>query len=157
MSPGTLKYATVLMLIGYALTGLWTRRLPEGERYPFFSWFLFNRIPQISETAYNIRILEAGGTPLQPPVTFKDAAPFFSTVDNSPAAYYQLIQELGQALAAHDTLEGHRVQKVLDQHFTAPVLYEVLKVTYNPIEYWRSAQWQEAVRLAVFKAAGPKP
>lgn len=139
MASPTLKISLAAFLAVYASVGLATEiALPGHEKsaIPFFSWFLFTRVPNQMHI-YAVRVLEYEGRTLEPPVLLQGtigimANPF------SPKTHV-LIQEWGRSIAAGATAERQRLRKIFENTFLRPpVRYELILLTYDPLERWRN-------------------
>lgn len=157
ISYRTTKYCIIALLIAYGAIGFWTRQMPKGEYYPFFSWILFDRIPETPRTDYTIRITAVSGRDIEPPPLFKDARRFFSSINNSPPAYQFIIRDLGAAIEAGDTAHVDSERRRLEENFTErPLRYEILKIHYDPIAFWTDSRLIAAERLASFESGAPQ-
>lgn len=149
MSYNTLKVFVLGFLLVYFAGGLFTRRFPKEEVYPFFSWSLFDRMPN-SHITYTIRVHRYSQERFNPPKFFADAAYMFSGTDNSPSRYDVIIQDLGESLERKDADEILTNRKRLEVHMNDDVEYEVIKVTYNPLKFWKDREVTEMVHLGFF-------
>ena len=63
MSYGTAKKIIVFFLVTYFAVGMLARYFRQGPEdfYPFFSWFLFAEVPQITQEELDIHIREIKG------------------------------------------------------------------------------------------------
>lgn len=131
-----LKIALIAFLIFYFVAGLSTEIfLPEKEKNlpPFFSWFLFDRVPnQNALNQYTLRLLEYEGKKLTPPVFFNEA---YGIIENPQSPKMRiLIQSLGQSMERKSEDESLRLRKTLEQVYLPQNLrYEIVIVTYDPI------------------------
>lgn len=113
-------------------------RLPEREYYPFFSWFLFDRVPGGIQSEFALRTTLAGKTILYPPMILGEHMQSF--LDNSiePTEYWNLINYTAWALLGNNNADAEKYRSMLEVNFTIrPLEYEIVRVTYNPIERWR--------------------
>ena len=95
MFQTTPKILILLFLLLYFVAGLFARNAPGAEVYPFFSWFLFTKVPSFTETEYTIRFLTHEEEVFTPPLLFKEASSLYSQTIHSPTEYLGIIQFLG--------------------------------------------------------------
>lgn len=148
-----LKIFLILFLIFYFVAGLSTEIfLPGKEKNlpPFFSWFLFDRVPNDKNlTEYKVRILEYNNKALNPPVFFDQA---HGIIDNPQSPKMRiLIQRLGQSMERKSEDESLRLRRLLEQVYLPQNLrYEIVIVTYDPILRFKTGQFEIKI-LGEFK------
>lgn len=137
-----LKKFIIAFLVMYFIGGLFTEVLPawrDKSMIPFYSWFLFDTVPNARQVPA-LRILEYRGNVLEPPPLFAEAQ---GLVDDpqSPKAR-ELIGELSKSIMASQEEEGKRLRAFLEQSFLPPcVRYEVVLIEYDPIERWKTGHY----------------
>jgi len=112
-----------------------TEHRASPERFPFFKWELFSRVPRSQQEDYGVRFVEVDGQPVDPPVYFEQADEFLST-SRSPDAQ-STIRNIGRAVE-HDQpvlltdnralFEGRHLQEL------ESATYEVVKRRYDLVE-----------------------
>ena|ERR1017187_3095136 len=144
----------VLFLAGYFVLGLATVLLPRQEVFPVYSWFLFPLVPGL-QTRYALRLQEAHGQRLDPPLLYQDAEnyvtnPHSVTVD-------ELVQQLGLVVEKARTDEQRRIRQVLEKnHLPAPCRYELVAITFDPLVRWHTGRY-EVRPLAQYLSSGETP
>lgn len=135
----------------YVVVGVWGVWLSGDEIYPVFSWRLFDHIPN-TQVDYTVRIHQYGNTVVDPPVWFADSSGVFSSIDLSPPGYVILFRALGQSIEEKLGEETVRMaRRELEQHFVVtPVVYELVKIIYNPIDFWQDRIVEHEFSLGTF-------
>lgn len=125
------------LLISYFVIGLSTEIFLDGKEKnfpPFFSWFLFETVPnKNSKIEYTIRIVEYQGKTIEPPVFYEQA---FGIIDNpgSPKSR-SLIRTFAYALERKRDDESQRLRRLLEQiYMPGSIKYQVVSVRYDPIK-----------------------
>ena len=139
-----LKKLIIAFLIIYFIGGLSTLALPawkDKKLIPLYSWFLFDRVPSEKRVAHVVRILEYQGKILQPPLLFTEAKDVVAEPRSQKAR--EIIQELSLGIMQNQDEGNKELQKLFEQNFLPPcVRYEIASIEYNPIERWKSNQYE---------------
>jgi len=130
-----LVLATAAILIVYL--GIMVQNGPRNgvERFPFFRWELFSRIPTRERESYSIRLTEVNGKALKAPVYFEDADGLVAE-RRSPSAY-QTLQQLGRFTDAKDEMRAAFARQVLETRFMPEITegrYEVVRRRFDILE-----------------------
>lgn len=138
----SLKIFLISFLVVYFIVGLSTAALPAWKNKsitPFFSWFLFDKVPNKGQTS-SVRILEYDGNVFEPPLLFTEAKNVVSEPRSQKAR--QVIQEFLRSIERNQSEEIESVRATFEQNFLPScVRYEVVALEYNPIERWKSGQY----------------
>lgn len=111
--------------------------------YPFSSWSLYHVVPgDMSE--YVLLVHEAGEKRFEKPITLHSAYKQGLLKEYvSPTAYWKGVQRLGSGLETGDAAVVLAERQRIENNFSArPVRYEVTRVTYDVLEYWRSGAFR---------------
>lgn len=136
-------------LIVYFVVGFFTRYIPKGEIFPFFSWRLFQSIPN-TIVEYGVMISIYNGKPFQPPRLFQDAKGIIPQSDSINAR--EIIQNLGRAHAKNQIEKRENLRKLFEKNFLKlPARYQLIRMRYNPIQKWKSGESQTQY-LQIFTA-----
>lgn len=131
----------VYFLVGIGSHFAPARFLPYGQLYPFFSWFLFARTPN-QVTDYAVRLMEVQGRKLDPPPFIQDADHLAPDVHS--IKLHDIVQKLGMALERKDRESARHASRMLERNFlTGATRYQVVKVTYNPLNRWQTGAFEE--------------
>lgn len=158
MTYEALKKYLLLFLIIYFSTGLLARYFSEGTEdvYPFFSWFLFSKVPSRIQTDFAIRIHQFGGKQFEPPIFLEKAEDIYDTTLYSTAEYHRLIQQLAMSAKQNRSEETEYFRSKLEKTFVAhPVVYEAVEIKYNPIDRWKRGQLIKVKSIAIFNSRDP--
>lgn len=127
------------------------RYSPMFEYYPVFSWSLFSHSPAV-HTIWELRIHRIGEQRFEPPVNFYDLPEHFSMARNHDSGLLKAANRLAQAVfAAPDEVPARRrmiERQVLDG--VRDVDYELVAVSYRPLERWREGTVIDATSYARF-------
>ncbi len=152
-----LKNFIFTFLIFYFIAGLSTEILLPGRQKdipPFFSWFLFNHIPQSQASQQAVRILEYQGKTFDPPVYFNQA--YGVVEDPRSAKARELIRRLAGALLMEQKEESERLRRIFEQvYLPSSVRYDVVVVTYDPREQLLSGKSPHIRKLGEFTTGMP--
>lgn len=148
-----------ILLIGflatYFIVGVSSRVITRGDEdtYPFFSWFLFSKVPARIQDDYLIKILEYRGQIQVPPLLVEKTPGIFNSA-RSLAEYFQMTRNLGVAVRRGDTKEINRFRTHIENNlFSSQKLkYQVLEVRYNLIERYKSGSLLSSQEIAVFES-----
>jgi hypothetical protein len=151
MTYNVLRWGLFLLLGIYAIVGVTTDSLPQREVYPFFSWRLFDEIPQ-TQRHYSIRILAYNGRAFEPPVWLSDAARTVASELVLTPAYHLIVQRLGEAIARGDTAGVSAQRRNLERIFEKPARYEVVHIMFNPLAFFRTREVMDLQLLESFES-----
>lgn len=147
------KLLLVSFLLFYCIAGVYTTRLPGGEWYPFFSWFLFPTTPSVEQTDHSIRFLEAAGETLNPPLLLHEDHGLLSKEAHSSTEYLGLVRMLGESVERRDEKAVAHWQEQLEKNFLRhPVTYELVKMRFNPIERFKEGTIDEITFMRRFES-----
>jgi len=137
-----LKKYIIVFLIIYFIGGLSTAALPawkDKSITPFFSWFLFHKVPNNGQMA-SVRILEYNGDVFDPPLFFTQAEDVVADPRSQKAR--QLIHEFLKSIQLKQDKKSEEVRAIFEQNFLPSCIrYEVVALEFNPIERWKSGQY----------------
>ena len=145
-----LQSALVALVLGTFALGMVSAVRPAGEIFPFASWFLFSLVPQ-QVTSYELRVLEWKHQKFDPPKSIIEVDGLVRNPRSSTV--YQLIQRYG---AGNDpergqTLGAEAAWELLRARFTSTdhLCVQTFRVTYDPIERWRTGCVIQAQELGL--------
>ena len=149
LSYNRLKIFIGGFLIVYFVIGFLTRYIPKGEVFPFFSWKLFDSIPNTS-TEYGVLVSIYNGKSFQPPRLFKDAKGIIPQYDSIQAR--NIIQNMGKAHVKAQIEERERLRRLFEKNFLKlPARYQLIRMRYNPLQRWKNGESQTQY-LQIFTA-----
>lgn len=151
----SLKILLILFLLIYFLVGLYARtiRTEDEDLYPFFSWFLFSVVPARVQEDYIIKIVEYRGSQVNPPALVEKTSGIFNK-SRSLAEYFQMTRNLGVAVSQGQAEQVKRLRVHIETNLFSgkPLTYAVYRVTYSPIERFKTGQLLSSQELAIFKS-----
>jgi hypothetical protein len=105
---------------------------------------------------FDVRILEFQGKEIDPAPSLRDAGNFaFYDTRVDKAEYFRRIQEFGQRINSGSPQDQEVLRAQFESVFLAgPVTYEVVRLTFNPIERWKNGSVQESLSLGQFITQG---
>jgi len=151
MPYNALKIFLLSLFIVYFFAGFYVSKTIRGEKYLIFPAFLFTQVPPQIGTEYTVRILEYGGKELDHPILFPDAYKLY--FDNSIALphYNSVIRYIGINIWQGQSGEiGHYIEALERSFLSKPVVYEIVRVKFDTIEYWRTGKTIEEKGIATF-------
>lgn len=123
------------------------------DQYPFFNWALFTKIPN-EQTDFTIEVRSFDGTKYDPPLAFSETRFIFDAIGQSPTQYTQPISELGQALDRDDGTRIAERRAYIERVFDGKEFsYDVLKITYDPVELWRTGAYRSREVIASYDSS----
>jgi hypothetical protein len=134
-----MKMGLVAWLVLYAVVGVAAERLPAQEVYPFFSWRLFDEIPN-QLTYYTIRITMYDGRKLPEPVWFADAGDMLRENNIYSAGYHHLANRIGLVFEGGDLTEVASLREDLEAAFSRPISYDLVYITIDPLAFMRTRE-----------------
>lgn len=128
------KRFILFIIVFYFAAGLATRLLPgsrEKDIIPFYSWFLFDRVPN-GQRSYEIRIRKQNGKTISPPVLFENADGIVAE-PKSPKARL-ITKTMGENSERRDEAGLEQLRKQFEQAFlVASASYDLVITTYDPV------------------------
>ena len=126
---------------------------PRGEIFPLASWFLFALVPHRTND-YDLLLRANDGHPIDPPLPYSQAPWLISTPHS--IVTYQLVQQLGDALARRDDERARALRRQIEAQFAQPrVQYDLVRNTYQPVERWETGQVRARRTIRSFTAGAP--
>ena len=137
-----LKSFIVFLIVFYFISGISTEIFLNNKPKdfpPFFSWFLFSKVPSAKETQkFSVLILEANGRKITPPILFDDAKGIVAE-PRSPKAR-ELITNLGGTM--QKGAPDDRLKLLLERLYLPPnTKYEIVLVSYNPLVRFKNGEY----------------
>lgn len=145
-------YITVLLLAAVLGVGLLLGMyFPNQDVYPFSSWSLYHVAPG-TRVEFMVLVHPYEAQKFDPPISLEDAnARGFLKEYNSPTAYWKGIQRLGAGLERNQQQEVAKERIRLEDNFRSKdVEYEILKISYDPLEYWKTKKFKIIKRMGRF-------
>jgi len=134
------KKTLLVVLVLYFALGMLSETSfnKSGEHYPVFSWALFGKVPN-ERHKFTVKIYKIGDEQFTNGIPFKDGKGYFSTINQSPSGYEQMIQVMGSAFVGDDHEKFEETRNMFEMNFIKyPVEYELVRHTFDPIPYFRS-------------------
>lgn len=107
----------------------------KPERYPFFSWSLFSKMPAAEVTDYSIRFTRIDGKDLDEPIYFEDANALVGT-SGVPGAI-DTIRNLGKSLVADRPMQVAVSEERLETTYLNRLVqadYEIVRRRFDILE-----------------------
>lgn len=122
------------------------------DRYPFFNWALFTKIPN-EQTDYTLEVRSYDGRLYTPALPFSKTKFLFDAIGQSPTQYTQPISDLGKAIVEGDTVGVVRHRQFVERMFgDKDFSYTIFQVTYDPVELWRTGAYRSVREVATFNS-----
>lgn len=139
-----LQAALIALVVGTFALGMVSAVRPAGEIFPFASWFLFSLVPQ-RVTSYEIRVRQWGERNFDPARPLIQVEGLVRGPQSS--VVYQLVQRFGRAVESGNIPERDIAWRLLQARFSSSeaVRYEVVRLSYDPMERARGARTEETV------------
>ena len=133
-------------LIIYFVGGLLGALTPKHEIFPVSSWFLFPVTPN-PDTKFALRLYRVEGKTLEPPRFYEEADGFVA--DPQSIIVYEVTQELGKAERRRDAPAIAEMRHNIETNYIRPPCrYELVAVTYDPVERWKTGKVQtETIKI----------
>ncbi len=148
-----LQIFVVAALAFVVVVGLGGALTPRREIFPFASWFLFSLVPG-HRSEYDVILRATGDKPLAPGRPYNRADGLVSHPHSIVA--HELIQELGAAEQNHDAAASRALRRQIEADFEPSVTrYDLVRVTYAPIERWQTGRVQGTESLRSFGKGEP--
>lgn len=143
-----------LLVCGYAAMAVLVK--PPGnlpELFPFFSWSLFSTSSD-HRTDVTLRVRSVDGRPLAEPTLFYHLKDTFAAARDKDPRLMKLLDRLAVAIRSADTRTADHLREVVELTFmreVAAIDYDLVLVSYNPIERLRSGAIDSVQVVASFK------
>ena len=126
---------------------------PSREIFPFASWFLFLLVPYHTED-YDLILHSNDGNPIEPPQPYTRVE--WLVLNAHSIVSYNLVQQLGDAVARRDEARVRRLRRQLDALFTQPrVGYDLVRNTYQPVERYETGRVRTRHTVRSFTSGEP--
>ena len=157
-SYGRLKRLIAAIFVAYFCIGIAAEQyhyvsgtVQPPRIYPFYMWSMFARIPNASVT-YTVEIEAFDGTVFDPPLPLQDSGPLLLRLFRVTDFTKRTAIELGLALESGDSAAIATTRRKFEMLFgDKPFRYDVVRVTKDPIRYWREHEYDEMEVLATFE------
>lgn len=144
-------WAVPALLIFYFFGGLATKRI--GEVFPVFHWALFASFSE-EVTRYEVRVVEQDGQRFDPPLRLQETEEYSQWMAASHDIYHtpKVIRYFGATYEAGREARAEELRAAFERNFLPgdEVRYQLVKLTYNPLERYRTGAVQEASVLGEF-------
>lgn len=147
------KSYLLFFIIFYFSVSLFLGVVVDKKIYPFFSWILFEKTPQVVQEGYALRIISIEKNILDEPSYFYGNRNFFMKDTLSSTEYHRVINQLGESLeeGLNDKILLYR--EVLEDNFVfKPISYEIVLIKFDLIERWQGNKLLEEKSLIVFES-----
>lgn len=151
MSYERTKFGVFLLLLIYLFGGYFLTTDTQ-ETYPFFSWNMFNRVPNEISSDFGIIIHSSPDKTYSPPQFFKNTPEIYNPYKDE-TLYQIMIRKLGNSIQQNRPYETKKLRLELETNFVKhPVIYEIVKVKFKTLEWLKDGQFIEKNSLAKFKS-----
>jgi hypothetical protein len=149
----TLQKGLAVFLCFYFVAGLSTFFfLGESDKNvpPLFHWFLFSWTPnEAGQVQYSVRVTSVDGTKLEKPLFY---AELDGVIDLRTGRARDLMNRLARALEAGDSQRASEIREAFEKaYLKRAVEYEVVRITYKPLERFRTGALERVDVLAEFE------
>ena len=145
-----LQTLAAVFLLAQVVVGYAGWLTPRHEIYPFPSWLLFSLVPnRIND--YDLLLHGSPTYPQEPPRPFNQSGGLVRAAHSIVS--YQLIQQLGDAVSAGSPAQiEYLCHQIEEQFATAPMRYDLIKVSYDPVARWKTGQVFSSTPVRSFTA-----
>ncbi|NQV93275.1 hypothetical protein HQ403_02125 [Candidatus Kaiserbacteria bacterium] len=153
MSYTVLKRILVAIGVVYFSTSFFITHTATREISPFFTWQVFKIVPHKTQSSYSIRILAYQGNQLETPVLLDDAWDvYLSSKLYGPPQFQRLVEDLGRSMELSSTKELSETyrEKLEESFLSGPVVYELVRYTFDVLEYADTGTVSSEEHIAVF-------
>lgn len=153
MSYTILKRILIAIGVVYVLVSFFIARSASREISPFFTWQVFKIVPHKTQSSYSIRILAYQGNQLETPVRLEDAWDvYLSSRLYGPPQFQRLVEDLGKGMELSSTKERAEIyrEKLEESFLSGPVTYELVRYTFDVLEYADTGTVSKEEHIAVF-------
>lgn len=131
-----LQWLAAVFLFAQVVIGYAGWLTPRHEIYPFTSWLLFSLVPD-RITDYDLLLHGSPTFPQEPPRPFNQSGGLVRAPHSIVS--YQLIQQLGEAVAANDNPRIEYLRREIEEQFAfVPMRYDLIEVRYRPVSRWKT-------------------
>lgn len=129
--------AIVAFLIAYFLLGAMVfQRTPTDEKYPFFAWSLFWKVPPRTAKVNTIRITMIDGIALKTPLLSNDARERIDPAKVDNLNYF--FSELARTHYLQDKPAMANVRKRIERNMPPGTAYDLLEMDIDTVAFWKS-------------------
>lgn len=154
MSYGRIKFGIFLSLIIYLIGG-YVFTTSTKEMYPFFSWNMFNRVPNEISQETNLIVHSAGDKVYSPPLFLKDTPEIYNS-SKDITMYLIMVRKLGESIYQNQADDTNNLRAELESNFTKhPVIYEIVKIKFKTLDILKKDRALEITSLAKFNSGDP--
>lgn len=153
-----LRYRRLQIFVAAALAfvmvvGLGGTLTPRHEIFPFASWFLFSLVPG-KRSDFDLILHAASDEPPEQGRPYSQANGLVFHPHSIVA--HTIIQELGDAEQNGNTVSSRALRRQIEVEFVPAVTrYDLVRVTYDPVERWRTGRVLTTEPLRSFGTGEP--
>lgn len=134
-------------LLAYLVAGAYV-----VDRYPFFNWALFTKIPN-EQDDFSIEIRSFDGVAYDPALPFSESRFIFDAIGQSPTDYALPVSELGGAVVGGDAAAIAARREYVEKIFAGKEFaYDLVRIVYDPVEKWRTGAYRAREVIASFSS-----
>ncbi len=154
MNTKNFRVLFLLFFVFYFIIGNAARLTARGEEqlYLISSWYLYSRVPAPVKTEFTIVVHKAGNQTFNPPVYLdnKQGVIFNQKLDYNHSLVHN-VADLSRALQLENKSMILTARKSLEGNFIlSPVVYDVVEISFNPIERWKDGSLLITRTIATF-------
>jgi hypothetical protein len=123
--------------MAYAILGFLSRFHRRHELYPFFSWKLFDTVPNV-RTEYLIKITSLGNAPIFPSQYYLDRKDSISPFSSSASLVQRKIADLVRSYKEGNKESIAQAKRAIANSFIVPISYEVVETKFIPLEFLKN-------------------
>ncbi len=144
----------LLFLLSYFLIGVSARLTMRYEEqfYLIYSWYLYSKVPPPLQNEFSVLIYKIADERFSPPLFIDDTKGLvFSRMIDYGHTIVHDVEALGKAVSSGQKMNVGRARESLEKNFLhLPVVYEVVRISFNPIDRWKTGNLLQINSLAIF-------
>lgn len=152
------KSAALIFIAAYFTVGIGAHLTAKSteDLYPFFSWFLFSRVPPRIQSEFEIRILEINDKNINPPVRLREDSEVFKSGGTSEKELHDISERLGRAALSKNEEDIALARRELESKLVKSISYEVSHIDFDILDRWQNGKVISERSLARFSNATPQ-
>jgi hypothetical protein len=137
------KTLLALFVLTYAVVAFWGGKTsPRGEFFPVFNWSLFTYVKP-ERSLLELYVLRIGDRTFERPVNYFELDAYFPSARQRSTDLRKTMEGISNAAQHGDREQLERLRRVLEtRHLSGqgPVLYEIRRVKFRPLQRWRTGK-----------------
>src|SRR3989344_4062824 len=144
---------TFLVLYTFIGVGAHVTSVDTEDAYPFFSWFLFVKVPPRIQTGFDVVLVSVDGKRLETPAPLLSRPDVFGSEGLTERDLSAMTGQFARLIRGKRNEQIAEARREFEARFNTRVSYAVREYSYNTLEYFKNKNIASSTVLAEFLVA----